>query len=84
MSKTEKKPMNETISPETATVGQVAEDLLRLKERVEDLEHLRDLNAAIQRNAGQPGTPWEEICQEFGWKFDDSPQSGEKVEHERS
>ena len=31
----------------------------RLQERVEDLEDLRDLEAAIAENAGRPLIPWE-------------------------
>lgn len=38
----------------------------RLKARVEDLEDLRDLNEAIARNAGKPGTPWSEVRKELG------------------
>ena len=64
--------MNETISLEMTTLQQVAAELLRLRERVEDLEDLRDLNSAIERNAGKPGVPWEKICQEFSWAFDKS------------
>ena len=32
----------------------------RLQQRVEDLEDLRDLEAAIAENDGQPLIPWEE------------------------
>ena len=32
----------------------------RLQERVEDLEDLRDLEAAIAENAGRPLIPWEQ------------------------
>jgi hypothetical protein len=38
----------------------------RLRRRVEDLEDLRDLNEAIVRNAGKPGTPWSEVKKELG------------------
>ena len=31
-----------------------------LRQRVEDLEDLRDLNEAIARNKGKPLIPWEE------------------------
>lgn len=65
--------MSETGLRETATLEQVAAEVCRLRERVEDLEDLRDLNTAIQRNAGKPGVRWEEICQEFGWEFKDDP-----------
>ncbi|HEV2176836.1 MAG TPA: hypothetical protein VGW33_06505 [Terriglobia bacterium] len=29
--------------------------------RAEDLEDLRDLNAAIERNQGKPGIPWDQV-----------------------
>jgi hypothetical protein len=48
------------------TVGQVHEELRRLRKRVEDLEDLRDLNAAIERNAGKPGIPWADVKEEIG------------------
>jgi len=38
----------------------------RLKARVEDLEDLHDLNEAIARNAGKPGTHWGEVKTELG------------------
>jgi len=47
-------------------VGQVREELRRLRSRVEDLEDLRDLNAAIERNAGKPGMPWTDVKKEVG------------------
>ena len=53
----------------TTTLQQVAAEVRRLRERAEDLEDLRDLNSAIQRNADKPGTPWEDVCAEFGWDF---------------
>jgi len=37
----------------------------RLRSRVEDLEDLRDLNAAITRNAGKPGIPWAQARKEL-------------------
>ena len=30
------------------------------------MEDLRDLNAAIERNAGKPGVPWSEVKRELG------------------
>jgi len=33
---------------------------------VEDLEDLRDLNTAIDRNAGKPGIPWAQVRKEIG------------------
>jgi len=41
-------------------------ELARLRARVEDLEDLRDLNAAVTRNAGKPGTPWAQAKKELG------------------
>jgi hypothetical protein len=38
----------------------------RLRDRVEELEDLRDLNAAVVRNAGKPGIPWEKAKAELG------------------
>ena len=69
ISKIEAKPIIEPMSAEPATLEQVAAQVLRLRDRVEDLEGLRDLNAAVQRDADKPGTPWEEVCAEFGWDF---------------
>lgn len=48
------------------TVKQVHDELRRLQRRVEDLEDLRDLNAAIERNDGKPGMPWSEAKKELG------------------
>ena len=41
-------------------------DEARERARVEDLEDLRDLNEAIARNKGKPGTPWEQVKKELG------------------
>ncbi len=48
------------------TVTQLQAQLQRLRRRVEDLEDLRDLNAAIERNAGKPGVPWDRVRKELG------------------
>jgi hypothetical protein len=37
----------------------------RLQQRVEDLEDLCDLEAAIAENAGKPLIPWEQVQAEF-------------------
>jgi hypothetical protein len=52
--------------PNRPTVRQLHSELLRLRRRVEDLEDLRDLNAAIERNADKPGVPWSEVKKELG------------------
>jgi hypothetical protein len=48
------------------TVRQLHSEVQRLRRRVEDLEDLRDLNAAIERNADKPGVPWSEAKRELG------------------
>jgi hypothetical protein len=48
------------------TVRQLHSEVQRLRRRVEDLEDLRDLNAAIERNAGKPGIPWHEAKRHIG------------------
>ena len=48
------------------TLKRVSAELARLRARVEDLEELRDLNAAVTRNAGRPGTPWTQAKKELG------------------
>lgn len=48
------------------TIREVHAELLRLRRRIEDLEDLHDLNAAIQRNAGRPGIRWSEVKRELG------------------
>ena len=37
----------------------------RLQQRVEDLEDLRDLEAAIAENASKPLIPWEQVKAEL-------------------
>jgi hypothetical protein len=37
----------------------------RLQERVEDLEDLRDLQAAIAENGNKPLIPWEQVKSEL-------------------
>jgi hypothetical protein len=41
-------------------------EVARLSARVEDLEDLRDLDAAISRNAGKPGIPWKQARKQLG------------------
>jgi hypothetical protein len=52
--------------PNRPTVRQLHSEVQRLRRRVEDLEDLRDLNAAIERNAGKPGVAWSEVKRELG------------------
>jgi hypothetical protein len=64
---TEERPMNKNLrEPNRLTVRKLQQcELQHLRRRVEDLEDLRDLNAAIERNAGKPGVPWEEVKREL-------------------
>lgn len=39
----------------------LSQAVVRLEERVEELEDLRDLEAAIAENAGKPLIPWEQV-----------------------
>ena len=48
------------------TLRGLSHEVARLRDRVEELEDLRDLNAAIARNAGKPGIPWGKAKSEFG------------------
>ena len=41
---------------QTPTLKELAAEIRALKERVEDLEDLRDLELAIEKNAGKPLT----------------------------
>ncbi len=48
------------------TIRDLHAQLHRLRKRVEDLEDLSDLNAAIDRNNGKPGVPWGQVKKELG------------------
>jgi len=43
-----------------------APELARLRERVEDLEDARELDAAIRRNGDKPLLPWAEAKKDLG------------------
>ena len=49
-----------------SSVGQLRAELQLRRRRTSDLEDLRDLNTAIDRNAGKPGIPWEQVKKEIG------------------
>lgn len=48
------------------TLRSLHEEMQRLRERVEDLEDLRELNAAIERNKGKKLIPWAQAKKELG------------------
>ena len=50
---------------EKPTLESLAMEVRRLQERLEDMEDLMELRAAVERNAGKPGTPWEQVKTEL-------------------
>ena len=58
--------MSETQAQELiSTVRQLAAEVARLRERVEDLEDARELDAAIGRNGEKPLIPWDQAKKEL-------------------
>jgi hypothetical protein len=57
--------MSDTATLENPTIESLAAEVRRLQERLEDLEDLMELRAAVERNGGKPGTPWDEVKAEF-------------------
>jgi hypothetical protein len=51
---------------EKPTLESLAAEMSELRERLEDMEDLMELRAAVERNAGKPGTPWDEVKAELG------------------
>jgi hypothetical protein len=51
--------------PYEPTLRELASEVSRLRERVEDLEDLRDLLAAEHASEGRPGIPWEQAKNEL-------------------
>jgi len=60
MSKTLQKPRKKQPSLQS-----LQKELIKLRERVEDLEDLYELREAVERNAGKPGIPWEQVKAEL-------------------
>lgn len=59
--------MSEAAARKSApTLDQLAEEVARLRERIEDLEDARELDAAIRRNADKPLIPWDEVKKDLG------------------
>jgi hypothetical protein len=52
--------MNNAVS-EKPTLESLAFEVNRLRERLEDLEDLLELRAAVEKNGAKPGTPWEQV-----------------------
>jgi hypothetical protein len=59
--------MSETQERELiSTVQRLAAEVLRLRERVEELEDAKELDAAIARNGEQPLIPWDQAKNDLG------------------
>ena len=50
---------------EKPTIESLAAELRQLQQRLEDMKDLMELRAAVERNAGNPGTPWEQVRTEL-------------------
>ena len=48
------------------TLNALHDEILQLRQRVEDLEDLRELNQAIDRNGSKPLVPWSKAKKELG------------------
>jgi chaperonin cofactor prefoldin len=57
-------------------IEEIKRALAQLQARVEDLEDLRDLEAAIAENAGKPLIPWEQVKAEDNLEFTSEFQEG--------
>ena len=60
-----KKPMSNPAVQDQPTLESLAATVCELQERIEDLEDLNELRAAVERNAGKPGIPWEQVRAEL-------------------
>lgn len=61
--------MSESQEQEPLTIQELAAEVTNLRERVEDLEDARELDAAIRRNADKPLIPWEQAQKDLGLQF---------------
>jgi hypothetical protein len=57
--------MSKANAPKKLTIESLAAEMRRLQERVEDMEDLIELRLAVERNAGKPGVPWEQVKAEL-------------------
>ncbi len=57
--------MGSVTNPKKPTLESLADQMRRLQERIEDMEDLIELRSAIERNAGKPGVPWEQVKAEL-------------------
>ena len=57
--------MSDGAIAEKPTLESLAAAVRCLQERLEDMEDLMELRAAVERNAGKPGVPWEQVKAEL-------------------
>ena len=57
--------MSDATIGEKPTLESLATAVRRLQERLEDMEDLMELRAAVEENAGKPGVPWEKVKAEL-------------------
>jgi hypothetical protein len=58
--------MSEAQAHPAPTLEELAAEVSRLRQRVEDLEDARELDAAIRRNADKPLIGWEQAQKDLG------------------
>ena len=57
--------MSNVANMKKPTLESLATEMRRLQERVEEMEDLIELRSAVERNAGKPGVPWEQVKAEL-------------------
>jgi hypothetical protein len=57
--------MSDVANVKKPTLESLAAKMHRLEERIEDMQDLMELRAAIERNAGKPGVQWEQAKAEL-------------------
>ena len=57
--------MSDVTIADKPTLESLALAVRRLQERLEDMEDLMELRAAVERNADKPGIPWEQVKAEL-------------------
>jgi hypothetical protein len=57
--------MSDVATLDKPTLEFLAAEVRRLQERMEDMEDLMELRAAVERNGGKAGAPWEQVRAEL-------------------
>ena len=53
--------MNKIDTVEKSSLESLAAEVRHLRDRLEDMEDLLDLRAAVTNNNGTPGAPWKQV-----------------------